>query len=181
MKTFSDNLGPVHTFLNSFSNGDVCYGLAYRPRLSGENGTENASFKNPLRRGDLWERRFVLVWMDENGGFFESDPIMVLVTSKCASSHERLYRFLPTIQKRKKWSWILFWKRRKEMSVFKRKRIRVHGLMVVSKSDICLETLFEEYSFLKALKESHLLLQFLNCFSPLEPRSFLLPPSSPLS
>lgn len=89
--------------------------------------------------------------------------------------------FIPAIQKRKKWSWILLWKRRKEMSVFKRKRIRVHGLMVVSKSDICLETLFEEYSFLKALKESHLLLQFLNCFSPLEPRSFLLPPSSPLS
>lgn len=49
------------------------------------------------------------------------------------------------------------------MSVFKRKRIRVHGLMIVSKSDICLETLFEEYTF---LKESHLLLQFLNCFSP---------------
>ena len=48
------------------------------------------------------------------------------------------------------------------MSVFKRKRIRVHGLMVVSKSDICLETLFEEYSFLNALKESHLLLQFFN-------------------
>ena len=88
--TFSDNL---HTFLNSFSNGDVCYGLAYRPRLSGENSTENASFKNPLWRGDLWERRFVLVWMDENRGFFESDPVMVLVTSKCACSHERWYRF----------------------------------------------------------------------------------------
>lgn len=38
----------------------------------------------------------------------------------------------------------------------------MHGLMVVSKSDICLETLFEEYSFLNALKESHLLLQFFN-------------------
>ena len=119
--------------------------------------------------------------MDENGGFFESDPIMVLVTSKCASSHERFYRFHSNDSKTQEMDVDFVLKTEKRNVRFKRKRIRVHGLMVVSKSDICLETLFEEYSFLKALKESHLLLQFLNCFSPLEPRSFLLPPSSPLS
>lgn len=44
IKTFSDNLGPVNTFPNSFSNGDFCYGLAYRPRLSAENGHRKRVF-----------------------------------------------------------------------------------------------------------------------------------------
>ena len=71
IKTFSDNLGPVNTFPNSFSNGDFCYGLAYRPRLSAENGHRKRVFykpspawislKTPLCTGvDGWKRRFSL-------------------------------------------------------------------------------------------------------------------------
>ena len=54
--------------------------------------TENASFKNPLRR-------FVLVWMDGNGGFF-----LKRSHHGVGYQYERIKRF----RKRKKLSWILF-------------------------------------------------------------------------
>lgn len=92
IKTFSDNLGPVHTFLNSFLNGDVCYGLAYRPRLSGENGHGKRVFQKPspafCTRVDGWKRRFFLKRSHHGVGY----------------QYERIKRF----RKRKKLSWILF-------------------------------------------------------------------------
>ena len=128
---------PHRTYPFVFENEDFFpSGLSYRPPVSGENGQRKSMFSNRSPEPRFSKTPFDwLVWMEEKRirrGVGSTILPRARDETKCPCSSQRRYRFQSLLHFRldgkKRFKNATWWeKRRKKISTFKQKRIRVNG------------------------------------------------------